>query len=121
MGVGRRAVLTLVITQEERLWVSDPKATHHILQGSGYLYEKSRATSERFATVMDRGLIVVEGKLFFFFHILFNIPLTPTQGDVHKRQRRAMVPAFGLVEAKALYPYFVRCSGSVSGFSVSVV
>ena len=25
-----------------------------------------------------------------------------------------MTPAFGLVEAKELYPYFVRCSNSVS-------
>ena len=65
MGVGRSAVLTLVIAQKERLWVSDPKAIHHILQGSAYLYEKSRAARERFATVMDRGLVVVEGKCFF--------------------------------------------------------
>jgi cytochrome P450 len=35
-------------------------------------------------------------------------------GDAHKRQRRAMTPAFGLVESKALYPYFARCSNSVS-------
>ena len=25
-----------------------------------------------------------------------------------------MAPAFGLVESKALYPYFVQCSNSVS-------
>ena len=28
-------------------------------------------------------------------------------GDVHKRHRRAMAPAFGLVEAKGLLPYFM--------------
>ena len=28
-------------------------------------------------------------------------------GDVHKRQRRAMAPAFGLVEAKGLLPHFM--------------
>ena len=28
-------------------------------------------------------------------------------GDVHKRQRRAMAPAFGVVEAKGLLPYFM--------------
>ena len=28
-----------------------------------------------------------------------------------------MNPAFGLVEAKALYPYFNQCSNSVSGLS----
>ena len=29
-------------------------------------------------------------------------------GDVHKRHRRAMSPAFGLVEAKSLLPYFMN-------------
>ena len=28
-------------------------------------------------------------------------------GDAHKRHRRAMAPAFGLVEAKGLLPYFM--------------
>jgi len=28
-------------------------------------------------------------------------------GDIHKRHRRAMAPAFGLVEAKGLVPYFM--------------
>lgn len=33
-------------------------------------------------------------------------PNHPT-GEIHKRHRRAMAPAFGLVEAKALLPYFM--------------
>ncbi|KAF9778997.1 cytochrome P450 [Thelephora terrestris] len=80
---------------EEHLWVADPKAVHHILQGSNRLYEKPQFVRERAAILMDRGLLAVEG-------------------DAHKRQRRAMTPAFGLVEAKALYPYFVRCSNSLA-------
>ena len=32
-----------------------------------------------------------------------------------------MAPAFGLVEAKALYPYFIRCSNSVSHDSVEAI
>ena len=35
-----------------------------------------------------------------------SLPNVPT-GDVHKRHKRVMAPAFGLVEAKALLPYFM--------------
>ena len=49
---------------------------------------------------------------------LINLILNQSPGDVHKRQRRAMAPAFGLVEAKALYPYFTRYSNSVCHRSV---
>ena len=28
-------------------------------------------------------------------------------GEMHKRQRRAMAPAFGLIESKALLPHFM--------------
>ena len=31
-----------------------------------------------------------------------------------------MAPAFGLVEAKGLFPYFVQCSNSVSRCSVCI-
>ena len=31
-----------------------------------------------------------------------------------------MVPAFGLVESKALYPYFARCSASVRHFLIYI-
>lgn len=79
---------------EERLWVADPKTIRHILHSGSSLYMKPHATMERLATFIDRGLITVEG-------------------DEHKRQRRAMTPAFGLVEARALYPYFTRCAGSL--------
>ena len=38
-------------------------------------------------------------------------------GDVHKRQRRAMTPAFGLAEAKALLPVFARSADRVGSAS----
>ncbi|KAF9787520.1 cytochrome P450 [Thelephora terrestris] len=80
---------------EERLWVADPKAVHHILQGSNRTYEKPDIVRERNSMVFDWGLVAVEG-------------------NAHKRQRRAMTPAFGLGEAKALYPCFDRCSNSLA-------
>ncbi|KAF9779010.1 cytochrome P450 [Thelephora terrestris] len=80
---------------EERLWVADPKTIHHILQDSDRLYAKPHFVSEFVATLLDWGVVLVEG-------------------DAHKRQRRAMAPAFGVFEAKALYPCFVRCSNSLA-------
>ena len=100
--------------QEERLWVADPKAIHHILQGPDRLYEKPHFVRERVSVILDRGVASVEGELTLLCHVMVAHLLILTSGDAHKRQRRAMTPAFGLVEAKALYPYFVRCSNSVS-------
>ena len=68
--------------------------------------------SEQLAVVLDWGLASVEGGLLLISRVVHL--LIPTLGDAHKRQRRAMTPAFGLVEAKALHPFFARCSNSVS-------
>ena len=104
-------VLTEIIgacVQEDRLWIADPKAFNHILQKSGYLYAKPCNILERSALLGDRGIIAVEGDL----PITINPSSSPNNpaGDVHKRHRRAMAPAFGLVEAKGLLPYFVDCA-----------
>ncbi|KAF9645980.1 cytochrome P450 [Thelephora ganbajun] len=80
---------------EGRLWIADPKAIHHILQGSSHLYGKLHSTREVTASFLDKGLSWAEG-------------------DVHRRQRKAMAPAFGLVGAKGLFPYFLRCSNSLA-------
>ena len=100
------------IVQEERLWVADPKAIHHILKVSSYQYQKPPHTRAQREAVVGRGLVSVEGELPLTFRAVKGLILY--LGDVHKRQRRAMVPAFGLVEAKGLYPCFSRCSNSVS-------
>lgn len=81
------------------------------------MYEKSPILLELLATVLDRGLASVGGKFPPIYHVV-NLLIVNLLGDIHKRQRRAMTPAFGLVEAKALYPYFIRCSNSVSHFSI---
>ena len=103
--------------QEERLWIADPKAIHHIFQGSDRLYEKPHFQRERIAMLSGWGVGTVEGDLFLIPCVICF--LISTLGDTHKRQRRAMAPAFGLVEAKALYPYFTRCFNSVGHHSTS--
>lgn len=118
VSLRRSAFLANAITQEERLWVADPKAIHHILQGSNRLYEKPDFIRERGATFVGWGLASVEGELPLIPRVVYL--LIPTLGDAHKRQRRAMTPAFGLVESKALYPNFARCSNSVSRYPLAV-
>ena len=94
------------------MWVADPKAIHHILQGSSSLYEIPSITSEIISALTDRGLAAVVGE----FPLISRVEQASilNTGGVHNRQRRAMAPAFGLVEAKALYFYFNHCANSVS-------
>ena len=54
-------VLMVWPLQEDRLWVADPKGLHHILELSGYLYEKPYAFRERHAVTLDRGLFWAAG------------------------------------------------------------
>ena len=101
--------------QEDRLWLADPKAIQYILHGQGPInqYERPYAVREQSPMVVDRGLSWAAGRLSFLSDAVLR-PLILNLGDTHKRQRRAVAPAFGLAEAKALYPHFARCSIAVS-------
>lgn len=66
-----RVVLANAITQEERLWIADPKAIHHILQGSNRLYEKTLSVREVGATVVGWGVSTVDGELPFASHVVY--------------------------------------------------
>lgn len=67
---------------------------------------------ELLETILDKGIVSVEGELSLVHRVVPRLFMG--SGDIHKRQRRVMTPAFGPVEAKALYPYFTQCSNSVS-------
>ncbi|KAF9649252.1 cytochrome P450 [Thelephora ganbajun] len=71
---------------EDRLWIADPKAIFRILH-SVDLWVKTAAHREIHAVLLDRGLLWAEG-------------------DAHRRQRKALTPAFGLSESRALMPRF---------------
>ncbi|KAI0645068.1 cytochrome P450 [Trametes meyenii] len=72
---------------EDMLWISDPKALQYIYQTSGYNFPKQ---PER--RILSR--------------LIGDMGLTWAEGDVHKRQRKVMLPAFGSPESKALLPVF---------------
>ncbi|TCD61631.1 hypothetical protein EIP91_008155 [Steccherinum ochraceum] len=79
---------------QDILWVCDPRAMQFIMNGA-YKFPK---TSERVALgtlSTDRGLVTA-------------------QDDCHKRQRKAMLPAFGTPESKALFPIFVRNAEAIT-------
>ncbi|THH17599.1 hypothetical protein EUX98_g9099 [Antrodiella citrinella] len=79
---------------QDLLWVCDPRALQFIQNGA-YNFPKP---SERIALATlttDNGLVTAEG-------------------DIHKRQRRTMMPAFGMPESKALFPIFSRCADSIT-------
>jgi cytochrome P450 len=92
------------------VWVADPKAINHILKNSTTTYRKLENVREMIAFILDRGLAWADGNT--FPSSIYSQILTLT-GDTHKRQRRAMTPAFGLVEAKGLLPYFAQSVAKV--------
>ena len=92
------------------MWIADPKAISHILQKSGYLYAKPRSAQERTTLVFGRGISWAQGELSAMTSpFILGCPgfSDCSAGEVHKRHRRAMAPAFGLAESKALLPYFM--------------
>ncbi|CDO76737.1 hypothetical protein BN946_scf184813.g7 [Trametes cinnabarina] len=72
---------------EDMLWISDPKALQYVYQTSGYNFPKQPERRVLSRLIGDTGL-------------------TWAEGDVHKRQRKVMLPAFGSPESKALLPVF---------------
>ncbi|KAJ2916319.1 hypothetical protein MD484_g4089, partial [Candolleomyces efflorescens] len=61
---------------EHRLMISDPKALQYIIHTSGYAFPKWPERTEISRVLMGRGLLWADG-------------------DIHKRQRKVMLPGFG--------------------------
>ncbi|KAF9787463.1 cytochrome P450 [Thelephora terrestris] len=81
---------------EGRLWVADPKALHQILQATSGLYVKLPIRRETTSIVTDKGLLCVEG-------------------EAHRRQRKAMMPAFGLTTSREYLPRFIEVIEKLDG------
>jgi len=54
-------LLILTGVKEDRLWFADPKALHHILQATSYLYVKPLIRQETASLVTDKGLLWADG------------------------------------------------------------
>ncbi|THV06716.1 cytochrome P450 [Dendrothele bispora CBS 962.96] len=80
---------------EDRLLVSDPKALQYIMHTSGYNYPKWPERTEISRVLMGRGLLWADG-------------------EIHKRQRKAMLPGFGAPESKSFVPIFNKMAGQLT-------
>ncbi|SJL09876.1 uncharacterized protein ARMOST_13257 [Armillaria ostoyae] len=80
---------------EDRLLISDPKALQYIYQTSGYGFTKTSGRLAVSQTIFGPGLVSVDG-------------------DVHRRQRRVMMPGFGTPEIKAFVPIFFTHAGKMA-------
>ncbi|KAJ3850478.1 cytochrome P450 [Lentinula lateritia] len=76
------------------LMISDPKALQRIFQTSGYRWRKTPQRREFSRLVAGKGLAWADG-------------------DVHKRQRKIMLPGFSAIEAKHLLPFFSSCAAAL--------
>ena len=97
------------------MWLADPKAISHVLKNSQTIY--SKLNKELTALIVDRGVSWAEG---IAFSNSTHSQILTSAGDAHKRQRRAMTPAFGLVEAKGLLPYFAQYATKVGNRLMSI-
>ncbi|KAG7451404.1 cytochrome P450 [Guyanagaster necrorhizus] len=80
---------------EDRLLLSDPKALQYIYHASGYGFTKTSGRLAVSQTIFGPGLVGVDG-------------------DIHRRQRRVMMPGFGTPEIKAFVPIFFTHAGKMA-------
>ncbi|EPQ55423.1 cytochrome P450 [Gloeophyllum trabeum ATCC 11539] len=86
------------ILGEDHLMISDPKALQYILHTSAYSFLKETGGKRAISHIING-------------HSLNSVDA----GDVHKRHRKVMLPAFGGPEAKALFPVFRKHAQEASG------
>ncbi|KAF7422931.1 hypothetical protein PC9H_011095 [Pleurotus ostreatus] len=83
------------ILGEDRLLITDAKALQYIYQTSGYHWPKMWERRELSRLVTGPGL-------------------TWADGDVHKRQRKIMLPGFGTPESRAFLPVFLGTANKLA-------
>lgn len=79
--------------QRDRLYTLDPRAINHILTHSTE-FTKPPMVTNNLSRILGEGLLVAEG-------------------DVHRKQRRIMNPAFGPAQIRELTPIFVEKSAKL--------
>ncbi|KAF5385861.1 hypothetical protein D9615_002355 [Tricholomella constricta] len=80
---------------EDRLLISDPKALQYIFHTSGYGFLKWPERTEISRVLMGRGLLWADG-------------------DIHRRQRKVMLPGFGAPESRAFIPIFQKVGAELT-------
>ncbi|SPO27931.1 related to Cytochrome P450 [Ustilago trichophora] len=90
--LGSRVLVYRGLFYSPRLFIADPKAMLHMLSAANsYTYEKPMSTRLVLKNFLGEGVLVAEG-------------------DVHKRQRKILQPAFNVGAIRELNPIFMRYS-----------
>ncbi|KAJ8585149.1 cytochrome P450 [Rhizopogon salebrosus TDB-379] len=87
---------------EDQLMISDPAALHHIFVKTGYRFPKPEDRNVLAKLINGKGILWAEG-------------------DVHKRQRKVMLPGFGAPECKAFLPLFKGCAESLGDKWIDII
>lgn len=87
---------------EDRLFVSDPKALQYIIHTSGYSFPKWPERTEISRVLMGRGLLWADG-------------------EIHRRQRKVMLPGFGAPESKAFVPIFRKVGAELTAQWMDII
>lgn len=118
-AVGRRAQPYFETEQDDRLWISDPKAVQYILQTARYNFVKPYAARFALNSATGRGVNGAEGNQ--IPHISLDGPKSncASIGPDHYRQRRILLQAFGASETRAQIPVFRRCAREVNHASLT--
>ncbi|KAH9485227.1 Cytochrome P450 monooxygenase 169 [Psilocybe cubensis] len=97
---------------EDRLLISDPKALQYIFHTSGTLPAPSEMTVSNFGT-QGYGFLKWPERT-EISRILMGRGLLWADAEIHKRQRKVMLPGFGTPECKAFVPIFRRVGAELS-------
>ncbi|SNX86272.1 related to Cytochrome P450 [Melanopsichium pennsylvanicum] len=90
--LGTRVYVYRGLMYTPRLFIADPKAMLHMLSAANsYTYEKPMSTRLVLKNFLGEGVLVAEG-------------------DVHKRQRKVLQPAFNVGAIRELNPIFMKYS-----------
>ncbi|KIM86964.1 hypothetical protein PILCRDRAFT_815408 [Piloderma croceum F 1598] len=73
---------------QTKIIICDPKAIQHIYSKSTYGYVNSQLRKNELNSIMGKGILLAEG-------------------DIHKRQRKSLTPAFSNVAIRQLTPVFI--------------
>ncbi|KIY46558.1 cytochrome P450 [Fistulina hepatica ATCC 64428] len=83
----------------DRFAIADPRALQYVFQAAGYRFDKDPAHRANGHLLTGPGLVWAIGQ----------------EGDVHKRQRKVLLPGFGAPEARSYVPIFSSCASKMLG------
>lgn len=97
-----------LLPQDTQLYVSDPKALHHILVKDQYIYDESDMFIEQVICLsLSSGHTDTDSNdVNRSNSLLFGLGLLSTRGEHHRRQRKLLNPVFSTKHMHYMLPIF---------------